>query len=144
LLPLIRSEALDARARITVESAPNLPLVEADPVQLQQVIMNLLMNAIDAVRSSASDGGDIRVALSSVREKSIMVAVRDDGEGIHAENMGDVFTAFFTTKPRGLGMGLSICKTIVEAHGGTISVENLVPRGCCISFVLPLKGATAL
>ena len=143
LLPLIRSEAIRARATLTLECAPNLPPVEADPVQMQQVIMNLLTNAIDAVRSSASDGGDIRVSLSCVREKSIMVAVRDDGGGIPAENIGDVFTAFFTTKPSGLGVGLSVCKTIVEAHGGTMSVENLVPRGCSISFVIPLKGAVA-
>ncbi len=143
LLPLIRSEALDARAKITIEAAPNLPPVEADPVQLQQVIINLLTNAIDAVRHSDSDGGDIRVALSSAREKSIMIAVRDDGRGIPAENIGEVFNAFFTTKTKGLGIGLAVCKTIVEAHGGTISVENLVPRGCSISFVLPLKSATA-
>ena len=142
-LPLIRSEALGARARITLESAPNLPPVEADPVQLQQVIMNLLTNAIDAVRSSTSDGGDIRVVLSSIREKSVRVTVRDDGRGIHAESIGEVFSAFYTTKPNGLGMGLSVCRTIIEAHGGTIAVENLVPRGCSISFVLPLKSAVA-
>ncbi len=143
LLPLTRSAALDVTARITIESAPNLPPVEADPVQLQQVIMNLLTNAIDAIRPSESAGGDIRVVLSSVREKSIKVAVRDDGPGVPAEHIGEVFNAFFTTKPNGLGMGLSVCKTIVEAHGGKISVENLVPRGCSISFVLPLKSVIA-
>ena len=121
-----------------MECAPNLLPAEADPVQLQQVIMNLLMNAIDAVKSSGPNGGEIRVALSSVREKSVMVAIQDDGPGIPAENIGEVFTAFFTTKPEGLGMGLSVCKTIIEVHGGTLSVENLVPRGCRFSFVLPV------
>ena len=144
LLPLIRTAAQDAKARVTIESAPNLPPVEADPVQLQQVVMNLLKNAIDAVRSSGSNGGDIRVALSSVREESIMVVVRDDGPGIPAENIGEVFGAFFTTKPTGLGMGLSVCKTIIEGHGGTISVENLVPRGCSVTFVLPLGSTPTL
>ena len=72
-----------------------------------------------------------------------MVVVRDDGRGIPAESIDQVFSAFFTTKPNGLGMGLSVCKTIVEAHSGTISAENLVPRGCSISFVLPLKSAIA-
>ena len=143
LLPLVRSNALAARVRIHVASAPNLPSIEADPVQLQQVVMNLLTNAIDASRLSGSDGKDVRVVLSRVRGASIMVAVRDDGQGIPAEKIGEVFNAFFTTKAEGLGMGLSICKTIIEAHGGTMSIENLVPRGCCVSFVLPLKSATA-
>ena len=83
------------------------------------------------------------MAISSVQDKTITVTVRDDGLGNPAEDIGKVFTAFFTTKPNGLGMGLAVCKTIVEGHRGTISVENLVPRGCSVSFVLPLKSATA-
>ena len=142
LLPVIRGEAIAANVRINVESAPNLPPVEADPVQLQQVIMNLLMNAIEAIRGSELNGGDIRVELSSVRGESILVAVRDNGHGIPAENIAEVFTPFFTTKLAGLGMGLAICKTLIDAHDGTISVESLARQGCCFSFVLPLKSTT--
>ena len=142
LLPLLRGDALAAQVRIKIEAAPNLPPIDADPVQLQQVVMNLLMNAIDAIRHSGSKDGDVRVVVSSLRGHSIMVAILDDGGGIPTESMRDVFSAFFTTKPTGLGMGLSICKTIIEAHGGTISAENLIPRGCRVSFVLPLARTT--
>lgn len=142
LVTLIRADALAADVRIDVESAPNLPPVEADPVQLQQVLMNLLMNAVDAIRGSESDGGNVRVEISTVRGESIMVAVRDNGQGIPAENIGKVFNPFFTTKLDGLGIGLAICKTIVDAHDGTISVESIVPHGCCFAFVLPLKSTS--
>ena len=138
LLPLIRSEALAANIRIDREFAPNLPPVEADRIQIQQVIMNLMMNAIQAIRDSDSDGGVVRVAISSVRGDSIMVEISDDGGGVPEGAIGEVFTPFFTTKPDGLGIGLSLSKTIMEAHEGTIGVENLGPRGCCFSFVLPL------
>ena len=107
LLPLVRSNALAARVRIHIASAPNLPSIEADPVQLQQVVMNLLTNAIDASLLAGSDGKDVRVVLSRVRGPSIMVEVRDEGQGIPAEKIGEVFNAFFTTKAEGLGMGLS-------------------------------------
>ena len=143
LLPLIRSEALAANVRIDREFAPNLPHVEADGVQLQQVIMNLLMNAIHAIRDSDSDGGVVRLVISSVRGDSIMAAISDDGPGVPAEAIDDVFTPFFTTRPKGLGLGLSLSKTIIEAHGGTIGVESLSPRGCRFSFVLPLKGTSS-
>ncbi|MCZ6672379.1 MAG: PAS domain S-box protein [Verrucomicrobia bacterium] len=144
LLPLIRNEAIAAKVEIFIEAAPNLPPVEADPIQLQQVIMNLLLNAIDAIRTSESAGGQICVVLSSFRKNSTKVAISDTGRGIPEENISEVFTAFYTTKPKGLGMGLSVCKTIIEAHEGTISVENLDPQGCCVSFILPLKSTTAL
>ena len=139
VMPLIRSSALTQNVTIKLEAAPDLPPIEADSVQLQQVIINLLMNAIDAVGQSQSDGKEVLVAISSIPGDSIKFAVSDNGPGIPTEDLEKIFTAFFTTKPKGLGMGLSICKTIIEAHSGFISVENLKPKGCCISFVLPTK-----
>jgi PAS domain S-box-containing protein len=139
VLPLVRSEAQGANVRIDVKSAPNLPLVEVDPVQVQQVVMNLLVNAIDAIRRLGSEGGEIEVEISPAGKHGVLVAVRDDGPGIPAEEIRDVFKPFVTSKPGGLGMGLAICKSILDAHGGTISLESLAPRGCCFSLILPLK-----
>ena len=139
VLPLVRSDAQGANVRIDVKSAPNLPRVEVDPVQVQQVVMNLLVNAIDAIRRLGSEGGEIEVEISPAGKHGVLVAVRDDGPGIPAEEIRDVFKPFVTSKPGGLGMGLAICKSILEAHGGTISFESLAPRGCCFSLIFPLK-----
>ncbi len=138
VLPLVRSDALGANVRINVKSAPNLPPVEVDPVQVQQVVMNLLVNAIDAIRTHEPTGGDIDVEISRGGKDGVLVTVGDNGPGIPAREISEVFKPFVTTKSGGLGMGLAISKSILEAHGGTISVENSVPRGCRVSFVLPL------
>jgi PAS domain S-box-containing protein len=144
VVPLVRGGTQGANARINVKSAPNLPPVEVDPVQIQQVVMNLLANSIDAIQRldsdrGDSDGGDIDVEISRAGENGVLVTVRDNGPGLPAEEIGDVFKPFVTTKPGGMGMGLAICKSILDAHGGTISVENNVSGGCCFSFTLPLK-----
>jgi len=144
ILPLIRSDAVDADVRINVSSAPNVPPVEVDPVQVEQVVMNLLVNAIDAIGSCESRGGEIQVEISRAGKDGVRVTVGDDGPGIPSERIGDVFEPFVTSKAEGLGMGLAICKSILDAHGGTISVESSVPRGCKVSFVLPLKQSAEL
>ena len=143
VLPLVRSDALGANVRINVKSAPNLPPVEVDPVQVQQVVMNLLVNAIDSIRGLESEGGEIEVEISRAGKQGVLVTVVDNGPGIPAKDIREVFKPFVTTKTEGLGMGLAICKSILDAHGGTISVENSAPRGCCFSFVLPLKQRAA-
>ena len=143
VLPLVRSDAIGANARINIKSAPNLPPVEVDPVQVQQVVMNLLVNAIDAIRTLESEGGDIEVEISRAGKDGVLVTVGDNGPGIPAMEIREVFKPFVTTKTGGLGMGLTICKSILDAHGGTISVESSVPQGCCFSFMLPLKQPAA-
>jgi signal transduction histidine kinase len=143
LLPLVRSDALGANVRINVKSAQNLPPVEVDPVQVQQVVMNLLANAIDAIRRLESEGGDIEVEISRAGKDGVLVTVGDNGPGIPAKEISEVFKPFVTTKTGGLGMGLAICSSILDAHGGTISVESRVPRGCCFSFTLPVKQPAA-
>jgi signal transduction histidine kinase len=139
VLPMVRSVAQGANVTINVKSAPNLPSVEVDPVQVQQVIMNLLVNAIDAIRKLEAEGGEIEVGISHAGERGVVVTVGDNGPGIPAREISEVFQPFVTTKPGGLGMGLAICKSILDAHGGSISVESGVPRGCRFSFILPLK-----
>ena len=143
VLPLIRSDALSANINITVESAPDLPPVEVDPVQIQQVVMNLLVNAIEGIRGSELEGGDIEVEISLAGKEDVLIIVGDNGPGIPAKETSQVFEPFVTTKTEGLGMGLAICKSIVAAHGGTISVESSVSRGCRFSFVLPLRQPAA-
>ena len=139
VLPLVWSDALGAHVNINVEVAPDLPLVEVDPVQVQQVVMNLLMNAIDASRHVESGAGDIEMVICRDGADGVRVTVSDTGPGIPAKEVSEVFEPFVTTKTGGLGMGLAICKSIVEAHGGTISVESNVPQGCSFSFMLPLR-----
>ncbi len=105
--------------------------------------MNLLLNAIDAIRGLESEGGDIEVEISRAGKDGVRVTVADTGPGIPAKEINEVFKPFVTTKPGGLGMGLAICKSILDAHGATISVESSVPRGCCFSFILPLERPVA-
>jgi PAS domain S-box-containing protein len=119
------------------ELAPAMPLAIADRVQLQQVLINLIMNGIEAMQPVAD--GPRQLELSSRQDESgqIQVSVKDTGVGISSEAKERVFEAFFTTKSRGMGMGLSICRGIIEAHGGRLWVEPNVPRGTAFHFTLP-------
>ncbi len=139
VLPLVRSDALGANVTIKVEADPNLPPVQVDPIGVQQVVMNLLVNAIDAIRGLGLAAGEIEVKISRAGKDAVSVSVCDNGPGIAEKEISEVFKPFVTTKTGGLGMGLAICKSILEAHGGTITVESSSRRGCCFSFTLPLK-----
>jgi signal transduction histidine kinase len=113
-----------------------LPAVVGDRVQLQQVVINLLINAVQAM-----DGEDVRnLIIRSARYESdqVLVSLQDTGHGIDAENANGLFDAFYTTKPAGMGMGLSICRSIVEAHGGRIWAANAPDgAGALFQFALP-------
>ncbi len=126
----------DPALSIVTEPADGLPEVRADKVELQQVLLNLLQNAVEATRSGNSDGGEIvlRTALSG---GMVLIEVRDSGPGAPEESRRRMFEPFFTTKPGGLGLGLSICRTIVERHGGRIWAVPGVPRGLAVRFTLP-------
>ena len=110
--------------------------VWADRVQLQQVVLNLVMNAIEAMRNSAPPRA-LRVRTDLQGRTEILVAVEDSGIGIDAEQANHIFDAFFSTKSEGMGMGLSICRSIVEAHGGRLWAEANEPRGAIFQFTLP-------
>jgi signal transduction histidine kinase len=106
-------------------------------VQLQQVILNLIMNAVEAM-SGASDGK--RELLISTRKadlQGVLVGVRDSGPGLAPEALERLFDAFYTTKPGGLGLGLSICRSIIEAHGGRLWANANVPHGAIFEFTVP-------
>ena len=117
--------------------AKNLPIVEADPVQIHQVLINLVSNAIDAMRHAPLALRKVQVATGRNGDGTVAVSVRDYGPGIPGEVRERLFDQFFTTKEEGLGMGLAIARSIIEAHGGKIEAENLDGGGARFNFILP-------
>ncbi|MGO9831520.1 MAG: sensor histidine kinase, partial [Myxococcaceae bacterium] len=132
---------VDAAARhITLEFrvTPGLPFVRGDRVHIEQVLLNLVLNAMDAV--DAVPAGERRVIVEAERDGSynVRISVCDSGTGVPPEIIGSIFEAFFTTKPNGMGMGLPISRTIIEAHGGRLWAENNAQRGATFRFTLPV------
>jgi C4-dicarboxylate-specific signal transduction histidine kinase len=117
--------------------AEGLAPVQADRVQLQQVVMNLILNAVEAMASVESGPRDLLISTEQTRGNGVLVRVGDSGPGINRENLDRVFEAFYTTKTSGMGMGLSICRSIIDAHGGLLWVEANEPRGTVFQFTLP-------
>jgi signal transduction histidine kinase len=122
---------------VRVELANDVPGVLGDRVQLQQVILNLLTNAVDAVRYVSNRDRLIHVRSAKHEGQDVLIAVEDSGTGIGPDERKRIFDAFYTTKSEGMGMGLSICRSIVESHGGRITVENATPHGAVFQVVLP-------
>jgi len=139
---LVSSDAIIRNVVIRLDLAIGLPPVGGDRVQLQQVVLNLLMNGLDAMRET--DAGERTLVLRTFMASpaSVVVAVTDSGVGIKEANLEQVFHAFYTTKPDGLGMGLAIARSIVEAHGGQLDARSNPEGGTTFSFTLPtIKGA---
>ena len=111
--------------------------VEGDRVQLQQVVLNLILNAVEAMGSVQERPRDLLISMGKNQANGVLVTVRDTGPGIDAEHVELVFEAFYTTKSTGVGMGLSICRSIIEAHGGRLWAEANEPRGVVFQFTLP-------
>lgn len=141
-LRLVSSDILLRESVVTTEMDHSLPLVEAAPVQMQQVLLNLIMNALDAVGGLPPFERQIVVATRSV-DGTAEVSVRDFGTGLPAGKPDKVFDHFFSTKQTGMGMGLTIVRSIIETHGGTISAENAPQRGARFFFRLPAARETA-
>jgi C4-dicarboxylate-specific signal transduction histidine kinase len=137
-LGLMHSELVSRRVTTTRRLAHDLPLVQADRVQLQQVLLNLIVNACDAM--NANPPSDRRLTISSelVDAEHVQAAVTDIGPGFTPEVLERIFEPFRTTKPKGLGLGLPICRSIINAHGGQLFVENGKERGATVRFVLAL------
>jgi len=135
---LLRSEASRRSVSVLTELAADLPQVTADRVQLQQVLMNLMINGIDAMKDV---NGTRELVINSQRADSerVQVSIRDTGVGLPPQQADQVFNAFFTTKPHGTGMGLRISRSIVESHGGRLWAGDNSPRGACFCFTLPTQ-----
>ncbi|MBF0572077.1 MAG: PAS domain-containing protein [Candidatus Omnitrophica bacterium] len=122
---------------INFELDSNLPMIQGDRVQLQQVLLNLISNSLEAMEERP-ESRDLLIKSFLKDAKTVMVQVRDSGCGIPVENMKKLFSHFFTSKPDGLGMGLSISRSIVEAHGGHLEAENNIDCGATFNFSLPI------
>jgi len=128
------------RNRISVQTrlTEGLPSVQGDRVQLQQVVLNLIINAVEAMSDSGEETRQLQINTDKAGPKEIRVAVQDSGPGIAAESVGQIFDPFYTTKSNGLGMGLSICRSIIEAHGGRLWASAAEPKGTVFAFTLPV------
>jgi signal transduction histidine kinase len=134
---LLQGEIAAKGISLHLDLAPELPAVSGDRIQLQQVIMNLLLNGIEAMSAPACNTRKLVVQTVKDDRGAIRVAVRDTGVGLDEENLDRIFKAFFTTKAEGLGMGLSIVRSIVEAHGGRLWARNNPDVGATFLFTLP-------
>jgi PAS domain S-box-containing protein len=137
VVPLVRDEMLDKRVTLRLELAPALPAVLGDRVQLQQVIINLLVNGVDSMASILGRSRDLTIRSQRHGPGQILVSVRDSGVGIDPQDTKRIFEAFHSTKPKGMGMGLSICRSIVESHGGKIWGSPNEGPGATFQFALP-------
>jgi PAS domain S-box-containing protein len=139
---LVRHEALRHGITIRFEFASGLPPVRGDRIQLQQVIVNLAVNGMEAMTSVQDCARVLIVRTQRDQSDRILVAVADAGVGVEPENLNRVFDAFHTTKPGGLGMGLAICRSIIEAHTGRLWADANVPRGAIFRFTVPAVAAS--
>jgi signal transduction histidine kinase len=135
VIELTHGEAVRNGVLVKLELAEGLPLVQGDRVHLQQVILNLIINAIEAM-SSASEGPRELLISSSKVEAGVIVMVRDSGPAVASAALTRAFDAFYTTKASGSGLGLSICRTIVEAHGGRLWARPNKTRGTTFQFIM--------
>jgi signal transduction histidine kinase len=140
---LVQRELTSHQASLRMELAPALPMVMGDRVQLQQVIINLVMNGIEAMQSVTDRPRELSVRSGQDESGQALISVADCGVGIAAENVDRLFNPFFTTKSGGMGMGLSICRSIIEAHGGRLWAIANIAHGATFEFTLPTNGGAA-
>ena len=153
-----RNEMQRNRVSLMTQLANDLPVISADRIQLQQVILNLLMNAVEAMCGADEGPRELCVSSEKVTEilgeseedtlehkaltegagTHVLVAVRDSGPGLDLKSLDRLFDAFYTTKPQGLGMGLGISRSIIEAHGGRLWATAKAPQGAVFQFTLPI------
>ena len=137
VLKLIRSDLVNQSVVAHTELATDLPPVKGDRVQLQQVLLNLVMNACDAMNGNAPADRQLVVRTELCADKNVRVSVADGGVGLAPDKLEQVFMPFYTTKPHGLGLGLSVCRTIITAHGGNLWAANGEARGAVFNFTIP-------
>ena len=144
VMALTRAEAAHDGISMRTQFADGLPLVLGDRVQLQQVILNLVVNAIEAMRSHDEGGRDLLICTRKTDPNDVLIEVLDSGPGVLPATVAKLFESFYTTKPTGLGLGLSICRSIVEAHNGRLWASSNVPQGAIFHFTVPahLDGGT--
>jgi PAS domain S-box-containing protein len=143
VIELTLSEAVKNGVAVQMQLAEDLPLIQGDRVQLQQVVLNLIVNAIEAMSGVSEGTRDLVITTRKAESGSVLVAIRDSGPELAASTLGHLFDAFYTTKPGGLGMGLSISRSIIEAHGGRLWAETNEPHGAVFQFTVPGHAGSA-
>jgi NO-binding membrane sensor protein with MHYT domain len=143
VLALTRGEVMKNNVSVQTQLAEGLPLIQGDRVQLQQVILNLIINAVEAMSGVSEGSRGLLIGTGKDASDRVLVAVQDSGPGMNSESFERLFDSFYTTKPGGMGMGLSICRSIVEAHGGCIWATPNAGPGITVQFTLPINGQAA-
>ncbi|HEU0175335.1 MAG TPA: AAA family ATPase [Blastocatellia bacterium] len=141
VVDLTRGEAIKNRISLQTDLVEDLPNIQCDRVQVQQVALNLVINAIDAMRDLDGRPRELLIRTANVGSHGVVVEVRDSGPGLPPGNPDVVFEAFYTTKSGGLGMGLSICRSIIEAYGGRLWAKAVEPHGTAFTFTLPIAAS---
>jgi C4-dicarboxylate-specific signal transduction histidine kinase len=142
VIELTHGEGVKNSISVQAELADGLALIQGDRVQLQQVLLNLIINAIEAMSGEGDGPRELLITTARADLGGVLVTVRDSGPGLAPATLERVFESFYTTKPSGLGLGLSICRSIVEAHGGRLWASANEPRGAVFQFTLPAAGGT--
>jgi C4-dicarboxylate-specific signal transduction histidine kinase len=137
VLGLVHYELMARHVRAVTDLAANLPEIRGDSIELQQVLINLILNAVDAMAETPENARLITIRSKQVAGDQVLISVADTGCGIPVGGEETIFEPYHTTKPRGLGLGLSLSRSIVAAHGGRLWAENLVPRGAMFQFTVP-------
>ena len=137
MIALVSSDVLRGKVELRAELAADLPPVVGDRIQLQQVILNLILNARDAMSEVRTHPRELLITTLKSKSGEVVVAVRDSGTGLDPKDADRIFDPFFTTKSEGMGLGLSISRTIIEAHGGTLWAKPNEGKGATIQFTLP-------
>jgi signal transduction histidine kinase len=143
VLRLVRGEVAGQGISVRTETSDELPRIAVNRVQLQQVIANLVMNAVDAMSAVVDRARVLRVKTGMEASGALLIAVEDTGSGIDPGDFDRIFDPFYTTKSHGMGMGLSICRSIVEIHGGRLTVARGEPHGAVFVVALPTGGIGA-
>ncbi len=143
VIALTHGEVVKNSVSLQTQLAAGLPLIQGDRVQLQQVILNLIMNAVEAMSGISEGSRELLISTGKTESDGVLVAVRDSGPGLAPASLERLFDAFYTTKPGGLGMGLSICRSTIEAHGGRLWAAANVPQGAIFQFTLPARPDSA-
>src|SRR5271168_2582414 len=137
VIELTQGEALKNGVSVKTKFAKDLPIITGDRVQLQQVVLNLILNALQAMGTVSEDARQMLIATSQTEMNDLCIGVQDTGPGLSPENLSRLFEPFYTTKPNGMGMGLAICRSIVEAHGGHLWATACEPHGALFQFTIP-------
>jgi C4-dicarboxylate-specific signal transduction histidine kinase len=138
-IALLHSDLEAASVSVRLELSPKLPAVQGHRGQLQQIILNIITNAADAMRAITDRTRVLQVKSAALESNRIMISLEDTGTGIESKDLERIFDAFFTTKPNGMGMGLAICRSIVEAHGGSLTASTGLPHGSVFQIALPCR-----